>query len=85
MSGHQPLFIKVYFNVVQIILAIIIVTAIISTPFIKETCILCGDNVCPYNKNDRLRRMSLVEHILDVVPDAHFMCVCTYLEFREEI
>jgi hypothetical protein len=51
--------------------------AVVSIPFIPETCIVCG---CQQGENhsEDLRTMSMLEWLMDTVPDVHFSCAKDY-------
>ena len=57
---------------VTFVFAILLST--LSIPVIEEKCLVCDHRVCPYNTNDSLRLLSVIDWAYDNVSDVHFMC-----------
>ena len=51
--------------------------SVVSIQFIPENCIVCGCREGA-NRAEDLRKLSIVEWLLDDVPDAHYSCFSRY-------
>jgi len=59
--------------------SLLISTAIVfafSVRVFDETCVSCGRRVCPMGISKPLRKLSVVEWMLDSTPDLHLNGVC---------
>jgi len=52
------------------------ILSVVSIPFIPERCIVCGER--EHSGDADLRTLSIVEWVLDTVPDFHFSCSPEY-------
>ena len=50
--------------------------AVVSVPCIDEKCIACDQRECPYGVAKDLRKLSVVEWVLDTTGDIHLNGVC---------
>jgi hypothetical protein len=64
------------FNTAVAVFAIASVFAVLSVPCIDEKCLACNERVDPYQTAVSLRKLTVIEWLLDYTGDIHLNRLC---------
>ena len=64
------------FNTAVAVFAVASVFAVLSVPVLDEKCLACNERVDPYHTAASLRKLSVIEWILDRTGDIHLNFHC---------